>query len=273
MEVKKTEKANLDRSSLLYFLVGLNVVLLGVLGFFNWKKYEAVPVVEEQIAEIEPATEAVLIDIPEPETPPPPPEPDEPPPPPPPPVPQEIEQVPDPVEPPKLQEQKIEPPKITSVAKSTGPTKKVDLSGLKTKTQEAPKEERVTEPVTVNRVAEMAIYPGCEKLKGDKRKLIACFQQEISKDILRYLDMEFPNVDKQSVAVRLKFHVTTEGYIADVDPEMGDDVFKPQAKRALEKAADYLKRKGNKIEPAKMADGSNATLIFNIPVKLNNPNY
>lgn len=273
MEVKKTEKANLDRSSLLFFLIGINIVLVGVLGFFNWKKYEAPKEEKEEVAELAPSTEAVLIDIPEPETPPPPPPPDAPPPPPPPVEVVDIVQVDKPIEQPELKKQDDPTPLKIDVKPSNGPVKKIDISGLKVKAKEAPKEERHEAPVTVNRVAEMAVYPGCDSFKGDKRKLIACFQQEMSKDILRYIDMEFPDVDKQSVAVRLKFNVTKEGYISDINPEMGDEVFKPQAKRALEKVAEYLRRKGTLIEPAKMADGEKAILIFNIPVKLVNPNY
>ncbi|MXV37512.1 hypothetical protein GO491_02295 [Flavobacteriaceae bacterium Ap0902] len=273
MEIKKTEKASLKGNNILYFLAGLNVVLLVVLGLFSYQKQEAAPVVVEAPEVVE-TTEAVLIEIPEPETPPPPPPPaDEPPPPPPPEVPMEIEETPEPVPPPPIKDQNdITPPDIPTGPVNTGPVRKVDLSALQTKTQEAPKEERVKEPVTVNRVADMAVYPGCEKFRGNKRELIKCFGQELQGDILRYLDTEYPDTDKSQVAVQLEFHVTPDGYITNIVPKRGDDVFKPQAKEALERAADYLRRKGRKIEPAKMADGTNATLIFNNSVVLQNPN-
>ncbi|MGI9525613.1 MAG: hypothetical protein ACR2MS_00720 [Weeksellaceae bacterium] len=270
MEVKKTDKASLKGNNILYFLGGLNVVLLVVLGLFSYQKVEKQAVIEEA-PEVTVNTEAMLYEIPEPETPPPPPPPsDEPPPPPPPPIPTAIEETPEPVPPPPIKEQKVAPPEVPVVASKPGP--KVDLSHLKSKTEEAPKEERVTEPVTVNRVADMAVYPGCEKFRGNKRELIKCFGQELQNDILRYLDTEFPDTDKKQVAVQLEFHVTPEGYISNITPKRGDDVFKPQAKEALERAADYLKRKGRKIEPAKMADGTKATLIFNNSVVLQNPN-
>ena len=273
MEVKKTDKASLRGNNMLYFLGGLNLVLLIVLGLFNYTNTPKKLVIEEP-QEIVETTEAVLIEIPEPETPPPPPPPsDEPPPPPPPEIPQMIEETPEPVPPPPIAEQKHTPPNIPTGPVSTGPVKKVDLSGLKTKTEAAPKEERVTEPVTVNRVKDMAVYPGCEKLRGNKKELVQCFGAELSKDILRYLDNEFPDIDKDKVAVQLEFVVNTDGYIEKVNPIRGDDIFKPEAKRALEKAADYLRSKGKRIEPAKMADGSKAPLIFQNNVVLQNPDY
>ncbi|MDO5655117.1 MAG: hypothetical protein Q4G27_03140 [Flavobacteriaceae bacterium] len=273
MEVKKTDKASLKGNNTLYFLGGLNLVLLIVWGLFSYtqapEKIEIAP--PQEIVE---TTEAVLIEIPEPETPPPPPPPaDEPPPPPPPAVPQEIIETPEPVPPPPIAEQKHTPPPIQTGPVATGPVKKVDLSGLKTKTEEAPKEERVTEPVTVNRVRDMAVYPGCEKKKGDKRELVNCFSEMFSKDILRFLDPEFPNVNKERVSVQLEFVVNTDGYIEKINPIRGDEIFKPEAKRALERAAEDLRRKNRRIEPAKMADGSKAPLIFQNNVVLQNPDY
>ncbi|MGQ2138922.1 hypothetical protein ACT4RW_06550 [Ornithobacterium rhinotracheale] len=273
MEVKKSQNANVQKSSMLYFLIGLNVVLLAILLMFNYKQYDEALVKEEEFAEVEAPTEAVLVEIPEPKTPPPPPpKADEPPPPV---VPQEIEQSPKPVPPPPIQDQNTPtPPKINlAPSHSTGEVKKVDLSALKQKTQEAPKEERVAEAVTVNRVDQMAVYPGCEKYRGKKRELIKCFGEKLGDDILKYLNTEFPDVNKESVGVRLEFHVDENGYITNINPKFGDDIFKPEAKRALEKAADYLRRKGQTIEPARMSDGSKVKLIFTQPVSLRNPNY
>lgn len=273
MEVKKTDKASLKGNNMLYFLGGLNLVLLVVLGLFHYSSApEKIEIAEPQ--EIVETTEAVLIEIPQPETPPPPPPPtDEPPPPPPPEIPQMIEETPEPVPPPPIAEQKHTPPAIPTGPVSTGPVKKVDLSGLRTQTEAAPQEERVVEPVTVNRVKDMAVYPGCENKRGNKKELVQCFGDLLSKDILRYLNTEFPNIDKERVAVQLEFVVNTDGYIEKVNPIRGDDVFKPEAKRALEKASEYLRSKGRKIEPAKMADGSKAPLIFQNNVVLQNPDY
>ena len=273
MEIKKTDKASLKGNNMLYFLGGLNIILLAVLGLFNIKDAPEEVVIEEP-QEIVESTEAILIEIPEPETPPPPPPPsNEPPPPLPPDIPTVIEETPEPVPPPPIAEQKHTPPPIQTGPVSTGPVKKVDLSGLKTKTEAAPKEERVAEPVTVNRVKDMAVYPGCEKSRGNKKDLVTCFGDQLSKDILRFLDTEFPDIDKDKVMVQLEFVVNTDGYIEKINPIRGDDIFKPEAKRALEKASEYLRSKGRKIEPAKMADGSKAPLIFQNNVVLQNPDY
>lgn len=271
MEIKKTDKASLKGNNILYLLAGLNIILLVVWGLFSYKTapekveiVEAPPIVE--------SSDVILIEIPEPEIPPPPPPPDEaPPPPPPPPVPEEIEQTPEPVPPPPIQEQKHTPPPIPTTPTTTAPPKR-DLSHLQNRAEEV-KDQRTVEPVTVNRVQNMAVYPGCEKHKGDKRALITCFGDQLSRDILRYLDTEFPNVNKERVAVQLEFHVSTEGEIVNVYPKAGDDIFKPEAKRALERAAQYLKQRGRKIEPATMANGDKATLIFQNNVVLQNPDY
>lgn len=272
MEVKKTDKASLKGSNMLYFLFGLNAVLLLVFLLFNYRKPEPPPVKIEK-PEIVETTEAVIISIPEPETPPPPPPPDnEPPPPPPPEVPMQIEETPEPVEVPDLAEQEPVKPQIPTGPVSTGPVKKVDLSGLKKRAAAAPKEER-TAPVTINRVQNMAIYPGCEKYRGNKRELIKCFGKEFGEDILRFMDNEFPDIDKEYVAVKVEFHVDKDGTIKNVNPKFGDDIFKPESKRAVEKAAAYLKRRNRLIEPATMADGSKATLIFSQRLTLKNPDY
>lgn len=274
MEVKKSDKANIDKNSLLYLLLGVNVALGLILLLFNYKQYDSVPIVQEEPEVVEAATEAVLIEIPEPELPPPPPpKADEPPPPPPPVVPQEIEETPEPVPPPPIKDQnEPTPPVIPTTTKTTGPVAKVNLDNLKKKTKKTD-EGRETAPVTVNRVAKMAVYPGCEKVQGDKRKSMACFGEKLGKDILRYLDTEFPDVDKPAVAVQLEFHVDKKGYITNITPKRGDNEFKPEAKRALEKTAEYLRRKNKLIKPAEMSDGSKAILIFTQPVKLSNPDY
>lgn len=268
MEVKKTNKASLKDNNMLYFLGGLNVVLLVIWGLFSYKQTQKEIVIEEPVEIVE-TTEAILIDIPEPETPPPPPPPsNEPPPPPPPEVPQVIEETPEEVEVPDIAPQEKKLPQVQT-SNATGPIKKVDLSGLKGKANET-KEERVNEPVTINRVAEMAVYPGCEKKKG-KNQLKKCFGEKLGRDVIRFLDAEYPDTDKPAVKVQLEFIVNTDGYIEKIVPKRGDEIFKGESKRAMRKVAEYLKRKGKKIKPAKMADGSDAPLIFHQVVALQNP--
>lgn len=272
MEVKKTSKASLEGRNTLWFLGALNGVLLLTLLLFNWQTSPPeIPVYDTP--EVVVASDEMIIEIPEPDIPPPPPPPiDEPPPPPPPDIPQIIEQTPEPVPPPPLQQQEPTPPKIEVGPRPTTPRPKVDLSGIRTQAAE-PKEERVTEPVTVNRVQNMAVYPGCERHRGNKNELIRCFGQSFGSDIQRFMSNEFPNVNKQQVLVNVEFHVDRDGNIINVVPKQGDDIWKPEAKRAVERTADWLKRNNKRIEPATMANGDKAILIFSQRLVLQNPNY
>ena len=128
--------------------------------------------------------------------------------------------------------------------------------------------------VTVNRVTEMAIYPGCEEFKGDKRNLVRCFAKKLDKDIEKYAKPKFPkNVYKKRVGARVEFKINTNGEITNVDPKYGDVEFHPEAKRTIEKVAEQLKKNKQKIIPAKYDDGEDAILIYVHDIKLDNPNY
>lgn len=161
------------------------------------------------------------------------------------------------------------PPKIDLVRNDAPAPKHVDLTGIKEKINKSNKEEeRVLKPMSVTRVSEMAVFPGCESYRGDKRKLITCFSDKLGGEILKYLNNEFPDVNKDAVQVRLEFHIDQNGYITHIDPKYGDEVFKPEAKRALERVAEYLRRKNKLIEPARMNNGEKVELIFTQDVKL-----
>ena len=128
--------------------------------------------------------------------------------------------------------------------------------------------------VTVNRVAEMAIYPGCEEFKGDKRNLVRCFAKKLDKDIEKYAKPKFPkNIYKKYVGARVEFNINTNGEIISVKPRHGDVEFRAEAKRVIEKVAERLKKNKQKIIPAKYDDGDDAILIFTHSIKLDNPNY
>lgn len=142
------------------------------------------------------------------------------------------------------------------------------------------------EPVTVNKVRDMAIYPGCEELKGDNKELILCFAEKLNDDFSRNFDMRFPTetmivkgkpverpIDREIISVLLEFHVNTEGEITDVTAKKGDAVIFSRAKYALKRVAKDLKKQGKKIIPAKMADGSDVTITMSLPVRLRNPKY
>lgn len=267
MKQKKTQKASLKGKNILYFLIGLNMILLSVWMMFGMQTIESdfkevvvidapkesstVFVIEEKIPEeVEPIVEEPL---PEPEidlT--------------------DIEEVDIPLEnPPKVDEPKPVKPTITFSGNVKRPTGKIDLTSIKDNAEKI-KEEREIKPMNVAQVTTMAIYPGCEKYE-DKKDLVNCFGQKLSKDILRYLDTEFPYTEKDQVKVQLEFHVNTKGEIVDINPIRGDEIFKPQAKKALEKVAKRLKDKGKLIIPAKDSKDHNAILKFQRSVVLEKP--
>ncbi|MRI62539.1 hypothetical protein EDM00_00800 [Ornithobacterium rhinotracheale] len=271
METKKNKDANPSRLSQLFFLIGLNVVLLAVWFSFNVKAHTRVetsqtdelaevynPNLNDFVVEVEPEQElpepAVQEELPEPEAT----------------MPDEIEMVEKLETPPDLKPvDEPTPPKIDLVKSNAPAPKHVDLSKIKEKINKSTKdEERVLKPVSVTRVSEMAVFPGCENYRGDKRKLIACFSDKLGSEILKYLNNEFPDVNKDVVQVRLEFHVDPNGHITNIAPKYGDDVFKPEAKRALERVAEYLRRKNKIIEPAKMNNGEKVELIITQDVKL-----
>lgn len=267
MEVKKTNRMSLKGNNMLYFLTGLNLTLLLVLGLFSIKNAPE-EIEYEESPRLVTTSEVRLFEIPQPETPLPiiteiPPSP---------PIPQEIETTPEPIPEPPMAIQNHVAPTIPS-APTKGPVPKGNLDTLRVIAAKAPLEGRVLDPVPVNRVKNMAVYPGCEKYRGDKRQLVRCFGEQLSKDMISNMYTKFPNVDKEIVKVKLEFLVNTDGEIIDINAVNGDDIFKPQAKKALEKAAENLIRQGKKIEPATMENESKAILIFQTTLMLQNPNY
>ncbi|QAR31609.1 hypothetical protein EQP59_09785 [Ornithobacterium rhinotracheale] len=271
METKKNKDANPSRLSQLFFLIGLNVVLLAVWFSFNVKANSPVelsqadevadvfnPNLNDFVVEVEPEQKlpepAVQEELPEPEVS----------------MPDKLEMVEKLETPPDLKPvDEPTPPKIDLVRSNAPAPKHVDLTGIKEKINKSNREEeRVLKPMSVTRVSEMAVFPGCESYRGDKRKLIACFSDKLGGEILKYLNNEFPDTNKDVVQVRLQFHVDQNGYITHVDPKYGDEVFKPEAKRALERVAEYLRRKNKLIEPAKMNNGEKVELIITQDVRL-----
>ena len=76
-----------------------------------------------------------------------------------------------------------------------------------------------------------------------------------------------------SAAAKMQFIINTNGEISQVKSLSGSnqDLGK-EAKIALERINKQILRKGKKITPAKLQDGSDANLIFSIPVKFQTTN-
>lgn len=118
----------------------------------------------------------------------------------------------------------------------------------------------------------MAIYPGCEsESKKGNAALTKCMSDKISKELGGELS-DFAETASQknlnSAVAKMQFIVNKNGEISQVKPLSGSnqDLGK-EAKSALERINKQILRKGKKITPAKLEDGSDANLIFSIPVR------
>lgn len=140
---------------------------------------------------------------------------------------------------------------------------------------EGPKTPEPVKPdvaITAKNAAVMAIYPGCEsESKKGNAALTKCMSDKISKELGGELSDfgETASRNNLSTAVaKMQFVVNKNGEISQVKPLSGSnqDLGK-EAKSALERINKQILRKGKKITPAKLEDGSDANLIFSIPVK------
>lgn len=148
--------------------------------------------------------------------------------------------------------------------------------GQNTKAIEGPKEtkpvEKPTKTITSRLAAVMAVYPGCEsESKKGNEALTKCMSDKISKE-LSYELSDFAESAAQnnvnSAAAKMQFIVNKNGEISQVKPLDGSHQgLGKEAKIALERINKQLVRKGKKIKPAQLQDGSEANLIFSIPVK------
>ena len=150
------------------------------------------------------------------------------------------------------------------------------VGGQNTKATEGPKEtkpvENTNKTITSRLAAVMAIYPGCEsESKKGNDALTKCMSDKISKELSYELTDFAETAAKNNInvaAAKMQFIVNRNGEISQVKPLNGSqqDLGK-EAKSALERINKQLVRKGKKIKPAQLEDGSDANLIFSIPVK------
>ncbi len=148
--------------------------------------------------------------------------------------------------------------------------------GPNTDIPEGPKEVKpvinTNATITAKNAAVMAIYPGCEsESKKGNAALTKCMSDKISKELGSELSDFAENASRNnlnSAVAKMQFIVNKNGEISQVKPLSGSnqDLGK-EAKSALERINKQILRKGKKITPAKLEDGSDANLIFSIPVK------
>ncbi len=114
----------------------------------------------------------------------------------------------------------------------------------------------------------MAIYPGCEKeIKKGNDALTKCLSEKLSSELVYNLE-DFANENTTNAMAKMQFIINRNGEISQIKSTNGSDaILGKEAKTALEKINRNLQRKGKKITPAQYEDGTNADLIFTIPVR------
>jgi protein TonB len=183
MEPKKNPKADLTKRSVLFFQIGMVVMLFLAWQAIEWKTYDKQNIdtgmvdVGDELDEEIPITQQL--------TPPPPP-------PPPPPAPEVIEVVED--------EEEVEETLIESTETSAD-TEIVEIEEI----EEAVEEEIADVPFAV--IENVPIYPGCEKEKGNAAKK-KCMSEKVQKFVQRKFNTELAGdlglEGRQRIAVQFK---------------------------------------------------------------------
>ena len=207
MEIKKSPKADLQKNSSLYFVIGLAFVLFFSWQAIEWKTYkktfdyEALDVDEDEDEEI-PITEQI-------KTPPPPP-------PPPPPAPQVIEIVED--------EEDVEETVIEST--ETNEEEIVEIVEVEEE------EEDVDVPFAV--IEDVPIFPGCEGVAKSERR--NCFQEKMNKHIVR--NFRYPEIAQEmgiQGRVYVNFIISKDGSITNIRMRGPDKNLEKEAERIISK--------------------------------------
>jgi len=228
MEIKKSPKADLQKNSSLYFVIGLAFVLFFSWQAIEWKTYkktfdyEALDVDEDEDEEI-PITEQI-------KTPPPPP--------PPPPAPQVIEIVED--------EEDVEETVIEST--ETNEEEIVEIVEVEEE------EEDVDVPFAV--IEDVPIFPGCEGVAKSERR--NCFQEKMNKHIRK--NFRYPEI-AQEMGIQgrmyVNFIISKDGSITNIRMRGPD--------KNLEKEAERIISKLPKMTPGKQR-GRAVRVPFSIPI-------
>ncbi len=229
MELKKNPKADLNRNSGLYFVIGLFIVMLLTYGALEWKTYEAVNEydismnVDEELDEEVPMTEQIKT----------------PPPPPPPAAPEIIEVVED--------EEEVEETVIEST-ESNEEEEVIEVEDVEVEEVE----EDVDVPFAV--IENVPVFPGCEN-ESDKR---ACFNKKMQKHISK--NFRYPEIAQEMGVqgrVSVMFTIQKDGSIGNVRMRGPD--------KNLEKEAARIISKLPKMTPGKQR-GRAVRVPFSIPI-------
>ena len=200
MEIKKSPKADLQKNSSLYFVIGLAFVLFFSWQAIEWKTYkktfdyEALDVDEDEDEEL-PITEQI-------KTPPPPP--------------QVIEIVED--------EEDVEETVIEST--ETNEEEIVEIVEVEEE------EEDVDVPFAV--IEDVPIFPGCEGVAKSERR--NCFQEKMNKHIVR--NFRYPEIAQEmgiQGRVYVNFIISKDGSITNIRMRGPDKNLEKEAERIISK--------------------------------------
>ena len=229
MEPKKNPKADIGRNSSLYFVIGLALVLLLVLGGLEYKNYDDDAGydislnVEDQLDEEVPMTEQIKT----------------PPPPPPPAAPEVIEVVED--------EEEVE----ETVIESTETSQEEEVMEVEDVVVEEV-EEDISVPFAV--IEDVPVFPGCEGSKNKKQ----CFQEQMQKHIRK--NFRYPEIAQEMGVqgrVSVVFVIQKDGSIGNIRMRGPDKNLEAEALRIIKKLP--------KMTPGKQR-GRAVKVPFSIPI-------
>lgn len=211
MEIKKNPKADLNRNSGLYFVIGLTLILFITWRALEHKTYESNEAIvqvfnmQEELNEDVPITEAIKT----------------PPPPPPPSAPEIIEVVEDETE---IEETIIE---SSEIDQETEIEAVMDVDEVEV----AEEEEDITVPFAI--IENVPIFPGCESMKTNKEKR-ACFQKMVQKHVVK--EFEYPQTAIElsiQGKVYVQFVISVKGYITNIRARGPDANLEKEASRIV----------------------------------------
>ena len=235
MKVKKNPKADLNRDSGLYFVIGLTIVLFLTWRALEWKTFDTVHEEIVQLVQVDeldekaPVTEQFRT----------------PPPPPPPAAPEVIEVIEDTEE---IEETIIESTEITQETVIAD----VDLEASDIDVVE--EEEEISVPFAV--IEEVPIFPGCEGLSKAEQR--TCFQQKIQDHVAK--NFQYPETALElgiQGKVFVLFTIGSDGLVKNIRTRGPDRILEGEAQRIIASLP--------KMKPGRQRN-RNVSVPYSIPI-------
>lgn len=211
MELKKNPKADLNKDSGLFFVIGLTLVLLITWRALEYKSYDTslsevviAHMVDSDLKEDVPITETLKL-----------------PPPPPPTAPTIIEVIADAEE---IEETFIQSTETNQEAEINAPILSVDDIMI----DEV--EEEITVPFAV--IEDVPVFPGCENVAKEEKR--ACFEQKIQEHVRK--NFKYPQISVEmgmQGKVYVQFIINVDGNITNIKTRGPDKLLESEAKRII----------------------------------------